>query len=109
MNEQNRREVILHASDDPADVQRALDAAAGLQHSNSAVSVRVIVNGAALTGLTGTDAVTLPEHTQVAACSVGLGRRGIDPAELKPAVQTVPSAVVSIVEAQLAGAVYVRI
>ncbi len=109
MGEQSRREVILHVSDDPADVQRALDAAAGLEDSSLDVSVRVIVNGAALTGLTGEEAVALPEHTQVAACRVGMGRRGIDPGELRPAVQTVPSAVVAIVEAQMAGAVYVRI
>lgn len=109
MDEQSRREVILHVSDDPADVQRALDAAAGLEDADLGVSVRVIVNGAALTGLTGTDAVEVSEHTEVAACSVGLGRRGIDPDELRPAVQTVPSAVTAIVQAQLAGAAYIRI
>lgn len=109
MNEQSPREVILHVSDDPADVQRALDAAAGLQAADLGVHVRVIVNGAALTGLTGADAVVLPESTEVAACSVGLGRRGIGSDELRPAVQTVASAVVAIVEAQLAGAAYVRI
>lgn len=109
MDEQSAREVILHVSDDPADVQRALDAAAGLQTAGLGVDVRVIVNGAALTGLTETDAVDVPEHTRVAACSVGLGRRGIDPEDLRPAVLTVPSAVVAIVEAQLAGAAYVRI
>lgn len=109
MDEQSAPEVILHVSDDPGDVQRALDAAAGLAAADLGVSVRVIVNGAALTGLTGTDAVALPEHTQVAACGVGLGRRGIAPDELRPAVQTVPSAVVAIVQAQLDGAAYVRI
>lgn len=80
-------------ADDPADVQRALDAAAGLHAAGLGVRVRVIVNGPALAGLTGTDAVQVPEHTEVAACSVGLGRRGIDPGELRPEVGTVPSAV----------------
>ncbi|UNX54983.1 DsrE family protein [Georgenia sp. TF02-10] len=51
----------------------------------------------------------MPEHTEVAACSVGLGRRGLDPDELRPEVGTVPSAVTSIVQAQLAGAAYIRI
>jgi len=109
MDEQSRREVILHVSDDPDGVQRALDAAAGLADADLGVNVRVIVNGAALAGLTGTTAVEVPERTQVAACSVGLGRRGITPGELRPDVVTVPSAVTAIVQAQLAGAAYVRI
>ena len=103
-----KREVILHVADDPADVQRAVDAAAGLQAADPAVDVRVIVNGPALTGLTGEVAVGLPDNTQIAACSVGLDRREIGPGELRPDVLTVPSAVVAIVEAQKAGAVYVR-
>lgn len=107
--DENPREVILHVADDPADVQRALDAAAGLHAAGLGVRVRVVVNGPALAGLTGTDAVQVPEHTEVAACSVGLGRRGIDPGELRPEVGTVPSAVTAIVHAQLAGAAYIRI
>ncbi|MFD6094105.1 hypothetical protein ACFWGN_18485 [Oerskovia sp. NPDC060338] len=107
--DQSRREVILHVSDDPDDLQRALDAAAGLQATDLGVRVRVIVNGPALAGLTGTDAIEMPEHTQVAACNIGLGRRGIDPDELRPEVQTVPSAVTTIVQAQLDGAAYIRI
>lgn len=103
------RDVILHVSDDPADVQRALDAAAELQRADPGTRVRVIVNGPALAGLTGTDAVDVPENTEVAACSVGLDRRGVDPDDLRPEVRTVPSAVTAIVEAQRAGAAYVRI
>lgn len=103
------RDVILHASDDPADVQRALDSAAGIASADLGVRVRIIVNGPALEGLTGSEAVSLPEGTEVAACSVGMGKRGIDADDLRPDVQTVPSAVRAIVEAQLAGAAYVRI
>lgn len=107
--DESPREVILHVADDPADVQRALDAAAGLHAADLGVRVRVIVNGPALAGLTGTDAVHVPEHTEVAACSVGLGHRGVDPDELRPEVGTVPSAVTAIVQAQLTGAAYIRI
>ena len=109
MDEQSPREVVLHISDDPTDVQRALDTARVLESTDLDVKVRVIVNGAALAGLTGTDAVGASEHTSVAACSVGLGQRGINPDDLRPSLQTVPSAVVAIVEAQLAGAAYIRI
>lgn len=107
--EESPQDVILHVSDDPADVQRALDAAAGLQAASLGVRVRVIVNGPALAGLTGAQVVEVPERTEVAACSVGLGRRGIDPDDLRPEVGTVPSAVTAIVQAQLSGAVYIRI
>lgn len=44
----------MHISDDPGDAQRALNAAMGLQAADPVVSVRVIVNGAAVAGLTGT-------------------------------------------------------
>ncbi|MGB3375619.1 MAG: hypothetical protein WBA87_10830 [Microbacterium sp.] len=101
--------MILHVSDDPADVQRALDAAAGLQAAELNVIVRIIVNGAALAGLTGEEPVEAPEQTQVAACRVGLERRDIDPDTLRPEVTSVPSALTAIVQAQLAGAAYIRI
>lgn len=103
------RTVILHATDDPGDVQRALDAASGVRSLDPSLHVRIIVNGGALTGLTGAADLNPPEGTEVAACSVGLGRRGIDHDELRPGVQSVPSAVAAIVEAQLAGAAYVRL
>lgn len=107
--DRNAHEVILHVSDDPADMQRAVDAAAGLQKADPAVRVRVIVNGPALDGLTGTEAIETPEDVEVAACHVGVGLRSIDPGDLRPDVQTVPSAVTTIVQAQRAGASYIRI
>lgn len=109
MTEVSTGSVILHVSDDPADVQRALDAAAGLQATELNVTVRIIVNGAALAGLTGSEPMEAPKQTQIAACRVGLKRRGVDPDTLRPEVTSVPSAVVAIVQAQLAGAAYIRI
>lgn len=105
----SRREVILHVADGPAGVQRAVETAAALEAADPEVDVRVIVNGPALTGLTGDTAVDLPDHTPVAACSLGLERRDIERDELRPGVVAVPSAVVAIVEAQKAGARYVRV
>lgn len=109
MTHQSSKEVILHASDEAGDVQRAVEAASTLRATDPELEVRIIVNGPALSGLTGHDDLEIPEGTQVEACSIGMGRRGIAEQELRPSVQTTPSAVVAIVRAQSAGAAYVRI
>lgn len=109
MTEQTTREVILHVADDPADIQRALDAAEGLASTDASLQIRVIVNGAALAGLIGHDVIDVPTRTEVSACRVGLAKRNTDLADLRPAVHTVSSAVSAIVAAQLNGAAYVRI
>lgn len=105
----NSRNVVLHVSDTGPDIQRALAAAALLASSDRSLGVRVIVNGPALEALTGSAPVDVPERTAVAACEVGMGRQGISPGALRPGVQTVPSAVVALAEAQFAGAAYIRI
>lgn len=108
MVDQNRV-VVLHASTDPADVRRALDAAATLETSDPDLHVRIIVNGPALSGLTGRDPVEVPANTRVEACLVGMGKRGITVDQLRPAVGTVSSAVAALAQAQFAGAAYIRI
>lgn len=108
-HDETARSVILHASDAPADVARATDAARELRRAHPELAVRVIVNGDALAALTDGTAVAAPDGVQVQACSTGLARRNLDPVRLPDTVGTVPAAVTAIVEAQLAGAVYVRI
>jgi len=103
------RDVVLHVSDAPADLARATDNARLIAEQYPGVRVRVIVNGAALEGLRVPDGVDVPPGVEVAACAIGLGRRGIDRAALPPGVEVVPAAVPAIVAAQLGGAVYVRI
>lgn len=110
---ETRNVVVLHASTDPGDVQRALSAAetlaAALGETDPQLHIRIIVNGAALDGLTGTEAVILPANTGVEACLNGMGRRGLTTDQLRPAVGTVPAAVVALAQAQFAGAAYIRI
>ena len=103
------QDVVLHVSDDPADVQHGLDAAARTVAALPDAHVRVIVNGPALAGVTGTEAVELPRNTRLEACRTGMQGRGITEAELRPGIQTVPAAVVALIEAQAAGSTYVRI
>lgn len=109
MTRECRDVVVLHASTTPGDVQRALAAAETLGASQPQTGIRVIVNGAALDALTGTDPVALPANTEVEACLVGMGKRGISVDQLRPAVLTVPAAVVALAQAQFSGAAYIRI
>ena len=109
MAKEYRDVVLLHASNEPGDVQRALAAVATLGAGQPQTGIRVIVNGAALDGLTGSDPVVLPANTEVEACLVGMGKRGITVDQLRPAVLTVPAAVVALAQAQFAGAAYIRI
>ncbi|WP_353114054.1 hypothetical protein [Microbacterium sp.] len=107
--------VVLHVSDAPADVARALGSARTLREADLALTVRIIVNGAALDGLaSGAHGVEIPgaefpDGTTVEACRIGMGKRGIPADALRPGVGIVPAAVVAIVEAQQSGASYVRI
>ncbi|QDZ14178.1 DsrE family protein [Humibacter ginsenosidimutans] len=102
--------ILLHVSDSPEDVARAVAASSSLTGSRPGLRVRIIVNGAALEGVTETaESVTTQENTTVEACQVGMRRREISPDQLQPEVQTVESALTTLVDAQLAGAVYIRI
>lgn len=103
MSAQPRR-VVVHVSEDPADVERAVSTAASLREAFPDAEVRVIVNGAALEGLRAGE--PLPG---VEACAVGLGRRGIDAGSLRDGVKVIPSAAIALAEAQFDGAAYLRI
>lgn len=71
--------------------------------------VRIVVNGAALQGLLGPGALRLPRGANVDACAIGLESRDIDRSTLMPGIGVVPSAAVALVQAQLAGAAYLRL
>ncbi|GAA4489451.1 hypothetical protein [Microbacterium panaciterrae] len=105
--------VVLHVSDRPEDVARAIDSAHTLHANRPAYRIRIIVNGPALRGATvdgaPLDLSRLPEGAGIEACEVGMRSRGIPTDTLQAGVRTTASAVVALSEAQLAGAAYVRI
>lgn len=104
------RQVILHVSDKADDVPRAAAAAETITQSNPGLKVRIIVNGPALNGVTDSAEKVIPgEATTVEACELGMQRRSLPLETLQPNVLTVSSSILAIVEAQLAGAAYVRI
>ena len=108
--DQQSDEVVLHVSDTAEDVARANAAATALTQADPQLRVRILVNGPALAGLTdSSSAITPSDGVTVEACSVGLQRRGMLDKPLQADVQAVESAVVAIVEAQRAGAAYVRL
>ncbi|WP_295012718.1 hypothetical protein [uncultured Microbacterium sp.] len=104
MSTDGSRRVVVHVSDDPTDLDRAVATAQSLREAFPGAEVRVIVNGAALDGLR--EGQALPG---VEACAIGLGRRGIDTASLGAGIEVIPSAAVALTEAQFEGAAYIRI
>lgn len=100
--------VVLHVSDQPADIDRAIGAAE-LITSREPMRVQIIVDGEAVTGLVGSAAVEVEETVHISACERALQRRGLAPADVRPRVGTVPSAVIALARAQHEGAAYIRI
>ena len=101
--------LVLHVSDAPQDLDRAVTTARTLGTSQTDVQVRIIVNGPALDGMASAQPGQLPAGSSIAACLNGLRNRGIDPAGLPSGVQTVDSALLAIAHEQLAGAAYIRL
>lgn len=107
---ENAATVVLHVSDNADDVSRAVSAAETLVEANGSLAVRIVVNGPALAGVTTSAGLLAPgRRTTIEACEQGMQRRSIPRDALQPAVHTIRSAVVALVEAQLHGAAYVRI
>ena len=100
--------VVLHVSDQPANVARALSAAE-LITSREPMRVQVVVNGEAVTGLSGSEPIDVGTAVSIWACERALSQHGLTPDGLRPRVGTVPSAVIALANAQHEGAAYIRI
>ena len=102
--------VLLHVSDRPEDITRALGSARTLHSRRPEFSIRIIVNGPAIAGLTvDAPALELSDAATVEACEVGMRGHGIRTEQLQPGIRTTASAVVALSDAQFDGAAYVRI
>lgn len=104
-----RRAVVVHASDRPQDLERAVSTAGALRSAFPGVRVRIVVNGAALTGIPDFEVGRLPDDTTLAVCAVGLGRRGIEESTVPDGVEIVPAAPLAIAAEQFDGAAYIRL
>lgn len=101
--------VVIHVSDAPEDVQRAMSTADALRASFPGARIRIIVNGDALSAVPALSTQQVPNDVEVAVCSVGLRRRDIDDADMPAGVEILPAAPVAIVEEQFKGAAYLRL
>jgi intracellular sulfur oxidation DsrE/DsrF family protein len=112
------RQLLIHAlGDTPAVVAAALRSARNaVAELGSGDSVHVVVQGPAVRELAdgGTladelEAALLEPRVVVLACQNSLRSADLTSSELRPGVQTVPSAVAYLAERQWQGAAYVRI
>ncbi|CAN5279801.1 hypothetical protein BH09ACT2_BH09ACT2_18460 [soil metagenome] len=112
------RQLLIHVLGDTPDVvaaalRSARNAAAELGSDDS---VQVVVQGPAVRALAAdsalADAVTdslRDPRVVIHACQNSLRSADLTPSDLRPGVQTVPSAVAHLAERQWLGAAYVRI
>ena len=107
MNGPAERHVLLHATQGPEDIARAVAALATLGESLPDARISVIVNGKALAGVR--KPIDPASRAQVFACELGMSRNGITADDLQEGLGTVPSAVVALAAGQLDGAAYIRI
>lgn len=104
------RDVVIHVSDAPADVARAIGSASTLHRFHPDAQIRIIVNGPAITGVTrDAEELRLPEFATVEACEVGMRAHTIAKDALQPGILTTPSAIAALSDAQWTGAAYIRI
>ena len=102
--------VVLHVSDRPEDIIRAIGTARTLHEKRPSYRLRIIVNGPAVQGATrGADAIAVPDFVAVDVCEVALRGRGIPLGDVQEGLGTVASAAVALVDAQVAGAAYIRV
>lgn len=99
--------VVMHVSDAPGDVPRALSAAKVITDTEP-MRVNIIVNGPAIAGVEGGE-IDPAEGVSIDACARAMAGRGMTEADLATGVGTVRSAVVALATAQHEGAAYIRI
>lgn len=106
----DQRIALLHVSDAPEDIARAIGIAHTLHDARPQDGIRIIVNGSAVRGATiDAPALEVPDFASIEICEGGLRGRGIPFDTLQPGVVTTPSAAVAIADAQFEGAAYNRV
>ena len=105
-----QRIVLLHVSDRPEDISRAIGTAHTLHDARPEYGIRIIVNGPAVRGATrDAEPLEVPDFASVEICEGGLRARHIPIDTLQASVTTTPSAAVALADAQFDGSAYNRI
>lgn len=106
----DQRIALLHVSDAPEDISRAIGIAHALHDGRPEYGIRIIVNGSAVRGATlDAPALEVPDFASIEICEGGLRGRGIPFDSLQPGVVTIPASAVALADAQFEGAAYNRV
>lgn len=97
---------VLHVQGDEGDLTKAQRAAARIRERHSGTRVTIVVAGDAVRELPGAQ---VAEGTTIQACSIALHRRGVAADALPDGAEAVDTALDAIVDAELAGARYIRL
>ncbi|QMU96900.1 hypothetical protein FVO59_06440 [Microbacterium esteraromaticum] len=104
------RIALLHVSDRPEDISRAIGIAHTLHEARPGYGIRIIVNGPAVRGATlDADPLEVPGFASIEICEGGLRARDIPVDALQSGVTTTASAAVALADAQFDGAAYNRV
>lgn len=103
------RDAVLDVTASPEDVDRIVGVAARLRDRVPRLRVHIIVSAEAISGTIGAQPLEVPDGITVSVCQYGLDKQGYDRAQVRPGIETVPTAISAVIEAQLAGAAYMHI
>lgn len=103
------RAAVIHGDRLPEDFHRGIDVATRLKQVEPDLLVRVILNGKAVAEAVGTESLNLVDGVSVEVCQVALKKLGFVPGDVRPGVDVVPMAAHAILDAQFAGAAYLRL
>lgn len=108
--EQIQGSVILHASDKPEDVTRGLALAHDIiDDPQCADAVSLVVNHAAITGISTLSHATIPDGITIVACAKAMRTHDIDSSQLDSCIHVVPSGIVYLAEQQNTHSWYIRL
>lgn len=103
------RAAVIHGDRSPEDFHRGIDVATRLKQVEPELLVRVILNGKAVAGAVSTERLDLVDGVSVEVCQVALDKQGFSRDDVRPGVGVVPMAAHAILDAQFAGAAYLRL
>lgn len=105
--------VLLHVNEHAEGVARAILTSRTLHKVRPEVSIRILINGHALTGVATSaeplDIDHLPETAALEACEIGMRVHETSSDSLKDGAATTPSVLADLSNEQFAGAAYIRL
>lgn len=102
--------LILHASDSPEDVRRALRLSGEIIEDPACASeIHIVVNHSAIPGILDVSQSQIPQGVTVHACATAMRGHRIGRQDVPACVDIVPSGIVFIAQQQSGDAWYIRL